>query len=239
MIEVKNLRSWLYPNAAEVFQLLDKALRLQQTNPELPLVPILIRRRAHNTLYWMGHQLGFVTIPMNTQFVGDVDSDALDEVRVGLHFDDLRIGTGPSLRIRDRLNSERLHAALPRIADAWLATASNPAMASVISSIRGAGTTPERLRRVDELRVAASAYGHQGGGTCCAGPSPQDQCRSSTSVVRVRPSATLAGHRSGLGLNCRWPPEPRRCPMGRCRPGSDPRDARWSARSTLSSRGRA
>lgn len=62
--EVKNIRSWLYPNHAEIYQLLYKAARLATSHPHHPVLPILICRRAHTkrTLA-MAADLGLPGIP--------------------------------------------------------------------------------------------------------------------------------------------------------------------------------
>ncbi len=103
LFEVKNLRSWIYPSAEELYQLLHKAVVLQIARPEQPIVPVFVCRKAHQTTFWMSYQLGFVTIDMDIQFVGDVEEDELLEVRNELYFRDLAPGCGPSLRVRDRL----------------------------------------------------------------------------------------------------------------------------------------
>ena len=162
MFEMKNLRSWIYPTSAEIYQLLDKALRLQQAHPGQPLVPVFCCRRHHATLPWMAHQLGFLAIEMDIQFVGDVAEEPLNEVRSELHFLDLNLGSGPSLRIRDRLRSAAVQAALPRIATTWDTTTSGP-LAPLISGARSASSNRARIAAVEALRRGARDLGLQGG----------------------------------------------------------------------------
>jgi hypothetical protein len=102
LFEVKNVRQWIYPSAAEHFQLLTKALLVQRAQPDAAPVPILVCRKAHVTLFWMAKQLGFMVIDLEHQFIGAVDELRMMEVRNGLWFTDLAIGDGPSLRVRDR-----------------------------------------------------------------------------------------------------------------------------------------
>jgi hypothetical protein len=45
-IEVKNIRDWIYPSSQELYQLLEKAAQLKQLRPEIPIVPLLVCRRA-------------------------------------------------------------------------------------------------------------------------------------------------------------------------------------------------
>jgi hypothetical protein len=58
-VEVKNLRHWIYPRHWEVFQLLDKAARLQTENPGERIIPVLICRRAQWLTFTMAGDLGF------------------------------------------------------------------------------------------------------------------------------------------------------------------------------------
>lgn len=51
----------------------------------------------------MAKQLGFFVVEMGRQFAGDVEEDALLSVRNELHFNDLYAGTGPSIRVTDRM----------------------------------------------------------------------------------------------------------------------------------------
>lgn len=163
LFEVKNLRSWIYPSSAELYQLLHKAVVLQRAHPDQQVVGMLACRRAHKTTYWMAHQLGFVVIEMDTQFAGPVDINELNEVRNELHFNDLRTGTGPSLRVRDRLSASAIPHIIPTIAGKWKATALHDPIADTIVAARKATTTKNRLNLVDHLRSFAKAEGHRGG----------------------------------------------------------------------------
>lgn len=68
-IEVKNLRTWLYPTHWEVHQLLYKAARLQVAHPKHLIMPILICRRAHTRLRWLAADLGFLVFETYAQYV--------------------------------------------------------------------------------------------------------------------------------------------------------------------------
>lgn len=69
VIEVKNVREWLYSSSQEVFQLLAKASALQEQNKDQLIVPVLICRRSHATLMRMAFDLGFYIIPTFVQYV--------------------------------------------------------------------------------------------------------------------------------------------------------------------------
>ena len=82
------------------------------------MVPVFIARRTHLTLYRMAKQLGFLIIEMDRQFIGEVEEAEMLEVRNGLHLYDLTVGSGPSLRVRDRLRgaiSKQVPIAAPRL----------------------------------------------------------------------------------------------------------------------------
>jgi hypothetical protein len=58
-VEVKNLRDWMLPASPEVYQLLEKAAAVQAANPKAAIMPVLICRRVHFTLFRMAKDLGF------------------------------------------------------------------------------------------------------------------------------------------------------------------------------------
>jgi hypothetical protein len=161
LFEVKNLRSWIYPSGSELYQLLHKAVVLQTAHPEQPIVPVFVCRKAHKTTFWMAKQLGFVTIEMGIQFVGDVAEDELLEVRNELHFQDLARGHGPSLRIQDRL-SDTLPRTSPQVAEQWAATASDASIIELIGKLRRSSRQEHDVLLAD-LRQANIDLGRRGG----------------------------------------------------------------------------
>lgn len=159
-IEVKNIRGWIYPQSAELYQVLDKACLLQQAHPDQRILPVFVCRRAHITLFWMAQQLGFMVIEMGVQFVGDVDETLMHEVRNELHFQDLSSGPGPSLRVRDRFQrTVPVHGV--NIATAWHRTATNPRIAPLITELRQAKGR-RRYELMTALRAQVIAEGHRG-----------------------------------------------------------------------------
>lgn len=163
LIEVKNLRSWIYPHSVELYQPLTKAALLQRTHPDRGIVPVLICRRAHITSYYMAKQLGFVVIEMEQQYAGEVDLVDLDEVRVELAFSDIRVGDGPSLRVRDRLQKPKLIAAMPRIGREWRRTALDDTAHSLMGKARRKASDAAQSRTVASLRAWNTARGSRGG----------------------------------------------------------------------------
>ena len=85
-IEVKNQRDWIHPTSQEPFQLLDKAATLQAAQPGVPILPVLVTRRAHTTAFKMAKQMGFFIVETRRQYISPVDPDALNEVRAELGF---------------------------------------------------------------------------------------------------------------------------------------------------------
>jgi hypothetical protein len=158
-IEVKNIRGWIYPTNRELYQLLHKAAVLQQARPTQPILAVLVCRRAHTTSYWMAKQFGFLVVDMESQYAGSVEEAALDEVRNELHFQDLRVGTGPSLRVRDRFRDT-----VPEYATAfaarWQKTTANTAITDLIEKLRYATRFPERAALMTELRDQARRAGY-------------------------------------------------------------------------------
>lgn len=123
LIEVKNIREWIYPSSSELYQVLHKCVVLQHAHPTVPILPILVCRRAQQTSFYMAQQLGFFIIDMGAQFVGPyVTEPALIEVRNELAFSELHLGNGPSLRVRDRLK-KHLPAYISQYATTWANTA--------------------------------------------------------------------------------------------------------------------
>ena len=163
LFEVKNIRSWIYPQSPELFQLLNKAVLLQQHRPELPILPILVCRAAHKTAFYMAKQLGFIVIDMKRQFVGAVDEDSILEVSSELHFTDLKAGSDPSIRVLDRLR-KTLPSTCTEAAKNWRTTATDMELAAAITALKStAGGHAARARAMDELRALAIERGHQGG----------------------------------------------------------------------------
>ncbi|MEX1100928.1 MAG: hypothetical protein WD739_11890 [Actinomycetota bacterium] len=114
-IEVKNVREWIYPGSERLHQLLHKAAALQDANPELPIVPVLVCRRAPWATFRMAKAFGFYVADAKAQFLPereDVSQTHVEEMRVELGYSDLVIDTG-----RNRLLDKHFGKALPGIAE--------------------------------------------------------------------------------------------------------------------------
>lgn len=163
-VEVKNIRSWIYPSAPEVYQLLTKCVDAQRNGgAEAALLPTLVCRRAHPTLFWMAGELGFVVIDARLQWAGDVDEVALLEVRNELHFVDLRAGNAPSVRVHDRFSTSGLRKNAHRLAALWAATSADDPTVDLLRRMKRASKANERLRLLQALRQRSRARGLRGG----------------------------------------------------------------------------
>lgn len=164
LFEVKNIRDWIYPSNSELFQVLRKGIVLQQAHPTVPIVPILVCRKAQQTAFYMAQQLGFFVIDMGAQFVGtNVAEPALLEVRNELYFGDLRLGNGPSLRVQDRL-SRHLPPYIHQYATTWGNTALDADIAPRLSACAARRTSAStRFQLLEEIRTVNQSNGNPGG----------------------------------------------------------------------------
>jgi hypothetical protein len=99
-IEVTSLRQWIYPANQKVYQLLHKAAVLSAALPEIAVLPVLVCRRGHLTVFRMASDLGFHVIDTNgiqwLPRLSTITEDAVKEVRSELGYDDLRFVDGPN-----------------------------------------------------------------------------------------------------------------------------------------------
>lgn len=83
LFEVKNVRHWIYPDAEELYQLLEKAMLLQMQYPEQLIVPVFICRRRHYLTHTMASELGFFALETGVQPIAphsSLDQTYLQEV---------------------------------------------------------------------------------------------------------------------------------------------------------------
>lgn len=92
LVEVKNVRQWIYPGTAELHDLLYKAAAVQRMNPQTLIVPMLVCRRRQYTTLNLGKEFGFYPFEATRQYLvpaSDIDPAHVQEVRDGLGFTDL------------------------------------------------------------------------------------------------------------------------------------------------------
>lgn len=82
VVEVKNVRRWLYATATELWELLVKAADVALT---IPVLPVLACCWSGPMAWWMAYDVGFFTARMQTQiFSPRIDAGDFDEVADGL-----------------------------------------------------------------------------------------------------------------------------------------------------------
>lgn len=93
LVEVKNIREWIYPRTQELYQVLRKAALIQRANPTESFLPMLSCRRAHTTTNFMAKDFGFFVIDSRRQYLPSnhafIDPQHLDEIRNELGLVDL------------------------------------------------------------------------------------------------------------------------------------------------------
>lgn len=101
VVEVKNKRAWLYPGASDVTTFLGKAAHLQSCRPDQLILPVLVARQLHYTLWDHGRGCGFLPARVENQLVlpdHELDATSLAEVRGELGYADLLLGAKPTNR---------------------------------------------------------------------------------------------------------------------------------------------
>jgi 5S rRNA maturation endonuclease (ribonuclease M5) len=159
LIEVKNVRSWIYPSSGELYQLLSKACGVQHAAQEYGVLPVLVCRQAHPRTLWMGKDLGFFVVETGRQFVEKVSEDDVAEIRQALAFKDLIVVSPDytSERIADRLTK-----VLPKIAvefaERWKVT-TKLLRTEIIDVHRSRNDAKKRFRAFMDLGAAAEGVG--------------------------------------------------------------------------------
>jgi hypothetical protein len=135
LIEVKNVRHWVYPSSTELYQLLEKAARIQIAHPSQLIVPVFICRRAQYTTFRMAKDLGFLVLDTVEQPIlphSELDPEHLAEVQ-----NELGYNLVPTVDAHPKLTNafrETLPKIGVRIASRWSITA--PGLASLYASLR-------------------------------------------------------------------------------------------------------
>lgn len=162
-IEVKNQRDWIHPTSQEPYQLLDKAATLQAAQPAVPILPVLVARRAHPIAFKMAKQMGFFIVETRRQYISPVDHDALNQVRAELGFRDLMVQQGVDEKLV-RLFGQVLPNDAAERADRWALTASDGAIRLAFHELRHDSNLRHRAHMVEVLRQLADRAGVNEGG---------------------------------------------------------------------------
>jgi hypothetical protein len=154
VIEVKNIRSWIYPRASELHQVLYKAAALKVAHPDLGIVPVLMCRRANVQTFWMAGQLGFQVIQARAQFLPEtIEREPVEEVRHGLGYLDLTRSLEAYPPVVEQLTTTIPSVAAAR-AEQWALSA--PPLVGYFDVLRDpALSQADRTQAMDELRQEA------------------------------------------------------------------------------------
>lgn len=161
LVEVKNIRQWIYPDYPGVFQLLHKAAVVQQARPDDLICPVLVcRRRSYKALAF-AIDLGFYGIQARQQYLlplSRIDERLMEEVRVELGFGDLRKRDGADPRLAERFIGQSLRGDALPAARRWAETA--PALVDEFQTLRDENLPhADRMDLMDELRDHLDAFG--------------------------------------------------------------------------------
>jgi hypothetical protein len=122
LVEVKNVREWIYPRTQELYQLLAKSARVQQAHPDQKILPVLVCRKAHITTTFMAKELGFFVIQAGRQFLPEsslIDPIALSEMTAELGISDLVQGTESTTQIENKLRTLQRYFDLDTATNNW------------------------------------------------------------------------------------------------------------------------
>jgi hypothetical protein len=165
MIEVKNLRSWLFPRSPQVYQLLDKCAQLLLADPSLAIVPMLVCRRRHYTTRSMGADLGFFVVELHRQFMlpsTTVAPSAVEDVRRELGFHFLSVSEEPDAILLGVLRNT-VPPRLEAFADRWASRV--PTLAPYFAALRDETVVgPAREALLAAMRTDAMALPKASGG---------------------------------------------------------------------------
>lgn len=164
-VEIKNIRDWVYPQTAELYQLLDKSAQLQRSAPDASILPVLATRRINHTLRFLAQRLGFKVLETRQQYIRAVSDDELADIRTELGFMDLmRIEDGTTRPELRRFFREALPVKALEYAANWRTTVIDHELDEFFRLLRDA-----RLRYTDRedlmthFRATMAELGYRGG----------------------------------------------------------------------------
>lgn len=164
LIEVKNIREWIYPRTAELYQLLTKAAQLQIDNADKHFLPVLVCRRCQYTTFRMAKDLGFFVIETIAQAVlphSEAPQNTVNDINAELGYN-LSRSSDANPHITSTLARSLPKGAMGIVAR-WRATA--PILKDHYNPLRGTKLSPsERYRRMVDLTTDALAIGGSVGG---------------------------------------------------------------------------
>lgn len=164
-IEAKNVRQWIYPRTQELYQLLDKSVKLRQAHPNLAVLPVLVCRKAHYLTNQMAKQVGFHVIATRRQYVRPSVAGTPEDARL---FEELNTELAYNLELHegvvDQMVNHFTDIVPARCNDAvhrWSTFVSHPDVPDLVEALRDDSIgNEERTDLHQELIVAAEdAFG--------------------------------------------------------------------------------
>lgn len=165
-VEVKNVREWIYPRSRELYQLLAKSARLQRELPTVPLIPLLVCRRASTPTHRMAKALGFFVIQARQQFIQNhsrATPEHLVEVRTELGLLDLVVPSGPSLHVAAGLRALQQKYPIDEATVRWMTVSNEPEMVDALGVLAQDISPQRRSRTLHSLREMSEELGLLGG----------------------------------------------------------------------------
>lgn len=162
LIEVKNIREWVYPRHEKLYQVLYKGALLQRARPDRNVLPVLVCRAAAKTTFYMARRLGFFVIAMRSQYLIPTDADGIDEVRNELHFVDLKPLAGPDPVVQARFRDSLPQHAVT-MAGTWHTTSHDDRIYAALTDLASTAVTgANRDQRLNDLRNAVRSLAGDG-----------------------------------------------------------------------------
>jgi hypothetical protein len=163
LVEVKNVRDWIYPSSPELFQLLHKAAVIQNRHPDQSFLPVLVCRRAHTTTAFMAKDLGFFVIDARRQYLAAssiIEPDHFQEMTDELGLVDMVIGHDSTARIENRLVTLQQYFDLDSATATWKAISARTELHDLFRSLNKEQMSPrERTMTLDVIRRVAKEEG--------------------------------------------------------------------------------
>lgn len=157
-VEVKSLRPWIYPRDEKLYQLLYKAAMLADDLPDVHVLPVLVCRKAHFTLFRMARELGFhVVDTMLVQWLPQLEAvkeHHVIQVREGLGYVDIHIWDGTANKYLVKQFATVIPREAERITKRWSQVGRHFAEDYVwLWDHRADQELPARRRRLNGLRA--------------------------------------------------------------------------------------
>ena len=142
LVEVKNIREWVYPRTQELYQVLMKSAELQYAHQDADILPVLVCRKAHVTTMFMAKELGFFVIQAGRQYLPEsslIDPQLLEEMTLELGISDLVQGTDSTAKIENRLKTLQQYFDVQGALDAWKSRSSESRFRSLLARLYNEG----------------------------------------------------------------------------------------------------